>query len=71
MDANASTWDKWAPAAFFFVIGLVLGYVAGVGIGAAGSSPSLPLLISIPPVAIIVAAFILFNLAARRRDKPS
>lgn len=66
MSISRSSWDRWAPAAYLFVIGLALGLVIGFAVGATsgiGQGAAYFLLI---PVAIIVVAFIVFAAIGRR-----
>ncbi len=66
MRIDRSSWDKWAPVAYMFIIGLVLGFVVGfaLGMNSPGGSGTLYFLL-LPPAAIVLA-FIAFAAIARR-----
>ena len=61
---NIRKWDRWAPIAYLFILGLVIGYVMGFASGIL-SGGSMAFWVLIIPVMVIVIAFAAFFFMAR------
>jgi len=70
MSISRSSWDKWAPMAYLFIIGLVAGFVTGYAFGMVNRDASDAAYFLILPLAIIIIAFIFLVLIARGMSKP-
>ena len=63
MSVSKSAWERYAPPAFLFIVGITLGFVLGFGSGIIGGSGAIYILIL--PIAALLIAFVLFSLVAR------
>ena len=68
MKIRMSSWDKWAPALYLFIIGLALGLVIGFGLGITGYRSTDKLAFLILPVGMIVFAFLVLTILSHRVD---
>jgi hypothetical protein len=66
MSISRTKWDRWAPAAYLFIIGLALGFAVGFALGLTGCSAPNAVYLAIVPVAVILGAFVVLVLIARK-----
>ena len=69
MSKNRFKWDRYAPIAFMFIIGLSLGLVIGFAFGVENAGSSNMIYFLLFPIVVLLIAFVIFNMIARRVDK--
>ncbi len=65
MKIRRSSWDKWAPVAYLFVIGLSVGFGLGFAFERIDGSYN-PVYFALIPVMVILVAFVSFVIISRR-----
>ena len=66
MSISMTTWDRWAPAAYLFVIGVTIGFVTGLGIGLTSDGGSGVIYIVLLPIAVILILFVVLVFISKR-----
>jgi hypothetical protein len=63
---SRSSWDRWAPALYLFIIGTALGFGIGLAVGSSSKAGSDLTYLALLPVFLIVIAFIVLVVVSKR-----
>ena len=60
MSLSMSSWDRWAPAAYLFVIGITVVFVTGLGMGLTSGGGQGVIYMAFLPILVIIVLFVAF-----------
>jgi hypothetical protein len=63
---SRSSWDRWAPVLYLFIIGMALGFGIGLAVGSSSKAGSDLAYIALLPVVLIVIAFVILVIVSKR-----
>ena len=66
MSIDRASWNKWAPAAYLFIIGLAMGFGLGYALGMTGVDGAKAVFLALVPVAVILVAFVVLTTISKR-----
>ena len=69
MSISMSSWDRWAPAAYLFMIGITVGFVTGLGVGLTGGGGQGVIYMAFLPILVILVLFVALMVMSKRIGK--
>ena len=63
-----SSWDRWAPAAYLFMIGITIGFETGLGVGLTSGGLGV-IYMAFLPILLILVLFVAMAVMSKRIGK--
>jgi hypothetical protein len=63
---SRSSWDRWAPVLYMFIIGMAVGFGIGLAVGFSGKAGSDTVYLALLPAVVILIAFVVLVWASKR-----